>query len=155
MSITLDDIDRAIIRLLQKDGRMSSRAICRELEGLGDRAVRYRIERLIRDRVIFVGAVVSAAAVGCPVMGDIIIDAVPWKLEEIAAQLAEVERVSYVAVSLREGHVSIQFNAADEQELMAFTRGLAQTHEGITRVQTTVLPTLLKDITDWPAPGDG
>jgi len=155
MAATLDETDLAIIALLQRDGRTSARAIAREIGGIGDRAVRYRIKRLIRDSVIFIGAVVSATAVGYPVAADIVIDAMPAQLSGIAREIARLDLVSYVATSVRSGQISAQAYARDEREMLDLVRSLAHDYPGVTRVHTTVLPQLVKDITDWPAPRGG
>ncbi len=52
MAVRLDDVDRRIILLLQEDGRMSAREISRRMGDIGDRAVRYRINRLLRSGAI-------------------------------------------------------------------------------------------------------
>lgn len=155
MVVKLDETDLAIIALLQRDGRMSARTIAREIGGIGDRAVRYRIRRLLREKVIFIGAVVSAAAVGYPVAADIVIDAMPAQLPGIARDVAALELVSYVATSARGGQISVQAYARDEREMLELVRSLAHDYPGVTRVHTTVLPQLVKDITDWPAPRGG
>ena len=140
--------------LLQRDGRMSARG-CPAIGRMSDRAVRYRIERLLRHKVIFIGAVVSATAVGYPVAADVVIDAMPAQVPGIAQQIAELDLISYVATSIRSGQISAQAYARDEREMMKLVRSLAQDYAGVTRVHTTMLPQLVKDITDWPAPRGG
>ena len=152
MPISLDDTDLAIIALLQRDGRMSARAVARQIGGLTDRGVRYRIDRLIKNRVIFIGAVVSATAVGYPVAADIIVDVMPDRLADVARRIAELDLISYVATSVRNGQISAQAYARDEQELMDLVRSFGRDYPGVTRVHTTILPKLVKDITSWPAP---
>jgi len=152
LPVSLDDTDLAIIALLQRDGRMSARSVARQLGGLTDRAVRYRIDRLVKSRVIFIGAVVSATAVGYPVAADIVVDVMPAHIPEVAGRIAELDVISYVATSLRDGQISAQAYARDEQELMELVRSFARDYPGVTRVHTTTLPHLIKDITDWPAP---
>ena len=152
MPTSLDDTDLAIIALLQRDGRMSARAVARQLGGLTDRAVRYRIDRLVKNHVIFIGAVVSATAVGYPVAADIVVNVMPDHLPEVARRIAELDVISYVATSVKDGQISAQAYARDEQELWELVRSFARDYPGVTRVHTTTLPQLVKDITDWPAP---
>jgi len=52
-AVSLDDVERRIIALLQEDGRMSARDIGRGLGDIGDRAVRYRVDRLVRLGEVF------------------------------------------------------------------------------------------------------
>ena len=73
MPFTLDAIDRQVVSLLIEDGRISSAEITRRIGHVSERAVRYRIERLIRTGVIRVGAVVMPQAVGFPVIGDVLV----------------------------------------------------------------------------------
>ena len=64
MAVKIDDVDRRIILLLQQDGRMSARDISRRLGDIGDRAVRYRIDRLVRTGAISIIAVVDNQVIG-------------------------------------------------------------------------------------------
>ena len=48
----LDKVDRKVINLLRKNGRMSVSDISREIENLTESAIRYRIERLEKEGVI-------------------------------------------------------------------------------------------------------
>ena len=85
MAFTLDDIDRRIVALLLKDGRISSAAITRQLgNDVSERSVRYRIERLRRNGVIHISAIVNPQAVGYPVMGDVLIEVAAGKLRPVA-----------------------------------------------------------------------
>lgn len=152
VSVSLDDIDRRIITLLQEDGRMSSLEISRRLGGPSDRAVRYRIERLLKSRVIFIGAVVNAEAIGLPIMGDVLIEVVPWKLRDVVARLTALDRVSYIAACLETGSLSIQINACSEWELTRFVADVISTIDGVADCRTVAVPRLVKDVTDWRVP---
>ena len=77
LPFTLDTIDRQIVSLLIDDGRISSAEITRRIGHVSERAVRYRIERLIRSGVIRISAVVMPQAVGFPVIGDVLVDVAP------------------------------------------------------------------------------
>ena len=60
----VDHLDRAIVGQLQADGPMSSAEVARHIGQIAERAVRYRIERLTRDGVISVRAIVDPKALG-------------------------------------------------------------------------------------------
>ncbi len=47
-----DDIDRKIVDLLMKDGRLPAAEIARQIGGITERIVRYRIERMVAEGVI-------------------------------------------------------------------------------------------------------
>ena len=75
--ISLDDLDFRIIELLQADARMSSREMAQHLGGISDRVVRYRIDRLLKHKVVRVQAIVDPRTVGYPIVADVLIEAVP------------------------------------------------------------------------------
>ncbi len=113
LPFTLDAIDRQIVALLLEDGRTTAAEITRRIGHVSERAVRYRIERLMRWGVIRVSAVVNPQAVGFPIMADVLIEVAPGQLQNVAAQVVEFENVSYVAGSVGEGDLSIQVYARD------------------------------------------
>jgi DNA-binding Lrp family transcriptional regulator len=65
MIAKLDHIDKQIVDLLTVDGRMSCADIAREVGGITERTVRYRLERLITEKVITISAIVDPKALGC------------------------------------------------------------------------------------------
>jgi Lrp/AsnC family transcriptional regulator for asnA, asnC and gidA len=152
LPFTLDVIDRQIVSLLLDDGRTSSAEMTRRIGHVSERAVRYRIERLMRSGVIRVSAVVNPQAVGFAVMGDVLIEVAPGRLQDVAAQLVEFENVSYVAGSLGEGDLSIQVYARDTEELLRFVDEVVGKVPGVTRTKTIMVPWKLKDVYQWRIP---
>jgi Lrp/AsnC family transcriptional regulator for asnA, asnC and gidA len=117
--------------------------------------VRYRIERLIRSGVIRVSAVVDPHAVGYSVIGDVLIDVAPGRLQDVAARLVEFENVSYVAGSVGDGDLSVQICARDTEELLRFVNEIIGKVAGVTRTRTVMVPWKLKDVYQWDIPGEG
>jgi Lrp/AsnC family transcriptional regulator, regulator for asnA, asnC and gidA len=152
LPFTLDAIDRQIVALLLEDGRATAAEITRRIGHVSERAVRYRIERLMRWGVIRVSAVVNPQAVGFPVMADVLIEVAPGQLQNVAAQVVEFENVSYVAGSVGEGDLSIQVYARDTQELMRLVEEVIGKVPGVTRTKTVMVPWKLKDVYQWRVP---
>lgn len=150
----LDSIDRAIVSLLVEDGRMSSAEITRRVGHVSERAVRYRIERLIRSGVIRIGAVVDPQAVGYPVVGDVVIDVAPGRLQDVAALVVGFENVSYVAGSVGDGDLSVQVCSRDTEELLRFVNEVIGKVPGVTRTRTVMVPWKLKDVYEWDIPDE-
>ena len=88
----LDHIDRQIVALLLKDGRMSCAAIARSIGRLSERAMSSRIERLIRSGVIQVGAVVNPQALGLDVIADVFLEVAPGQVREVAERFAALKK---------------------------------------------------------------
>ena len=151
-AVHLDDIDRRIIGLLQVDGRMTSRAISRELGDIGDRAVRYRIDRLLRSGAISVFAVVHNGPIGYPVLGDVILDLPPTRVRDVLAMLADDKLVCYVGANLEQGTISLQMAAYDEYEFNRRLKELLRAVEGSVLVKSAVVRQVAKGSDQWPPP---
>ncbi len=152
MGIRIDDVDRAIILLLQQDGRMSARDISRRIGGLTDRAVRYRIERLTGSGAIAVIAVVNNEVVGYPVLGDVIIELPPHRVRDTLAALADDELVCYLGADLERGTVTIQVAARDEYEFHSWVAALVKEVDGAALTKSTVVRQVEKGSDRWPPP---
>jgi Lrp/AsnC family transcriptional regulator, regulator for asnA, asnC and gidA len=138
--------------MLLKNGRTSSAEITRRIGHVSERAVRYRIDRLIRSNVIRVSAVVNPQAIGFNVMADVIIEVSPGQLQKVAERLVEFENVSYCAGSVGEGDLSIQVYARDTEELLQFVNEVVGTVSGVVRTKTIMVPWKLKDVYEWHIP---
>ena len=151
-AIKLDDVDRRIIVLLQEDGRMSARDISRRLGDIGDRAVRYRIDRLVRTGTISIIAVVHNEPIGYPVLGDVIIELPSTKVRDTLTALAEDELVCYLGADLERGTISIQIAAHDEYEFHAWVSALVKRVDGAALMKSTVVRQVAKGSDLWPPP---
>jgi Lrp/AsnC family leucine-responsive transcriptional regulator len=150
--IALDDIDYAIINCLKEDARMSSLEMTRRIGNVSDRVVRYRLRRLLDNRVVLLNAIVSPFAVGYPIIADILVEVVPWKLEEVSAKLAAMPSVCYVSSAYAGRHLSVEVNACDETEVMSFVYRHLRPLEGVMRTETMIVPRVIKDIPQWDVP---
>ena len=66
-----DKIDIKIVNLLLEDGRMPASEIARRMGDISERAVRYRIDRMVNDGVIQISAVARPQAFGLTTIADI------------------------------------------------------------------------------------
>lgn len=152
MTFSLDAIDRQIVALLSEDGRISSAEMTRRIGHVSERAVRYRIERLVRAGVVKVTAIVNPQAVGYRVTGDVIIEVAPGMLQSVAEQLCGLDNVSYVAGSVGDGDLSAQVYARDTEDLLRFVDEVIGKVSGVSRTRTVMVPWKLKDIYQWHIP---
>jgi Lrp/AsnC family transcriptional regulator for asnA, asnC and gidA len=154
LPFSLDAVDREIVSLLLEDGRISSAEITRRIGHVSERAVRYRIERLIRTGVIRVSAIVNPQAVGFTIIGDVLVEVAAGKLQDVAAALVEFPTVSYLAGSVGEGDLSVQVYARDTEELLRFVNEVIGKVPGVTRTKTAIVPWKLKDVYQWHVPAE-
>src|SRR5574341_1678334 len=115
-----DKIDLKIVNFLLEDGRMSASEIARRIEGISERAVRYRIDRMIEEGAIQISAVVNPEAFGLTIKADVWIEVESDRILGVAKKLATHDNVTYVACGIGQNDVSIQLVARDTAEVYHF-----------------------------------
>ena len=66
-----DKIDLQIIDFLMVDGRMPCAEIARRIVGVSERAVRYRINRMVEEKLIQITAITDPKCAGFSVVADV------------------------------------------------------------------------------------
>ena len=92
----IDTTDAKIIRLLQKNGRMSNTEIAKQA-GISEATVRYRLQRLLNEEYIQIAAVIDPIKLGGGIEGSIRINAHIKQIAKVAAKLKQMEELFYVA----------------------------------------------------------
>ena len=147
-----DKIDIKIVNLLLEDGRMPASEIARRLGEISERAVRYRIDRMVNDGVIRISAVARPQAFGLTTIADVWMDVESDRILEVARKLAEFDNVSYVACGIGESDVSIQIVAKDTAEIYQFVTEVVRKVPGVRKTTTSIVPLILKDVYQWRIP---
>lgn len=148
----IDKIDLRIVNLLLEDGRKSASEVARQLGDVSERAVRYRVERMIEENVIQIGAVARPEAFGLPIKADVFLEVESDRIREVAQKMTEYENVTYVACSIGETDVSIQVVAKDTDEVYRFITETVRKVPGVRRTTTSIVPLILKDVYQWRIP---
>ncbi len=148
----IDAIDKKISDLLIEDGRMSCSKIAERIGKISERAVRYRIERLIKNKIISIHGNVNAEGLGLVVFADVFIEVEPSLVFQIAKLLAEYESVSYVACSTGQNDISIQVFAHDNNELFSFVTDIIGKVPGVRKTHISFVPLRIKDDHIWHIP---
>lgn len=147
-----DKIDIKIVNLLLEDGRMPASEIARRLGEISERAVRYRIDRMVNDGVIRISAVARPQAFGLTTIADVWMEVESDRILEVARKLAEFDNVSYVACGIGESDVSIQIVAKDTAEIYQFVTEVVRKVPGVRKTTTSIVPLILKDVYQWRIP---
>ena len=148
----IDKTDVKIVNLLLEDGRVSASEIARRIGDISERAVRYRIDRMVEDEVISVSAIVIPQAFGFDTRADVWLEVESDKILEVANKMAEFENVSYVACAIGETDVSIQVVAKDTGEVYRFVTEVVRKVPGVRKTVTSIVPIVLKDVYQWRIP---
>ena len=148
-----DEIDRQIVDLLMEDGRMPASEIARRVGGeASERVVRYRIDRLVKEKVIKLTAVVNPKSLGFSTIADVWLECESDSILSVAEQLSAYEMVSYIACAIGETDVSVQIVAKDTTEVYAFVTGVIGKIHGVRKTTTSIVPLVLKDVYQWGIP---
>jgi Lrp/AsnC family transcriptional regulator, regulator for asnA, asnC and gidA len=113
---TIDDVDEAIIRLLQDDGRRSYGEIGRAV-GLSEAAARQRVNRLREAGLMRIVAVTDPLRLGRAVVATVGLR-VSRDPRHIAAQLAQVPAIEWVVITAGSFDLLIEIVAENEAELL-------------------------------------
>ena len=148
----IDKVDISIVNMLLENGRKSASEIARHIGDISERAVRYRIERMVKKEIIRVSAIISPQAFGLDTYADVWIEVESDKILEVADKMAENENVTYVACSMGETDVSIQVVAKDAAEIYRFVTEVVRKVPGVRKTVTAIVPNILKDIYQWRIP---
>jgi len=147
----VDDIDRAIIKRLQKDGRASNTEIGREL-GLTETTIRKRVARLVNENLISIVAVPTPQAIGLTTSAIIGISVQLQHLHEVSDALVSMPEVRYVGASAGRYDLIIEAFFADNEHVLEFvSRGLGSL-PGVTAVESSLILKVAKFSYEWEIP---
>lgn len=134
-TLTLDDLDRHIMKLLRHDGRLTYAQIARTV-GVSEPTVRKRIDRLVHAGAIIIMARLNPAPIGFPVDAFIGVRAVRGKVKEVGGKLAAMENVAYVAYVAGSFDIMIEVFLPDTEGLFKFLNEDLEAIDGISHTET-------------------
>ena len=132
---SLDDLDRAILRELEEDGRRAFREVGRTV-GASEATIRARVKRLQDLKILRIVAFVDPEQVGGTHLSLIYLNVELGLHEKIIEQLIELPQVSYVSTLLGRADICVEVSTADNAELWTFLRDQLGPIEGIREVET-------------------
>lgn len=147
-----DKTDVKIVNILLEDGRMPASEIARRIGDISERAVRYRIDRMVDAGIIQISAVAKPQAFGLTTIADIWMEVESDRILEVAKKMAEFDNVSYVACGIGELDVSIQVVAKDTAEIYQFITDVVRKVPGVRKTTTSIVPLIIKDVYQWRVP---
>lgn len=147
-----DKTDIKIVNLLLDDGRMPASEVARRIGDISERAVRYRIDRMVEEGVIRVSAVAKPQAFGLTTIADVWLEVESDRILEVARKMAEFDNVSYVACGIGESDVSIQIVAKDTAQIYQFITEVVRKVPGVRKTTTSIVPLIIKDVYQWRVP---
>jgi len=146
-SVMLDDVDKALIEALQRDGRLPYTRLASEV-GLSEAAVRQRVQRLIESGVTQIVAVTDPmtlgfhrmAMVGLRVEGD---------LRPVADAIAAIPEVDYVVIVSGSFDLLVEVVCEDDDHLLNLLNGAIRVVPGVLTTETFTYLRLSKQTYAW------
>ena len=143
----LDDVAKAIIKLLQHDGRRSYAAIGEEV-GLSEAAVRQRVRRLVQTGVMQVVAVTDPMQLGFARQAMIGVT-VRGPIDAVADALAELAAVDYVVVTTGSYDLLVEVVAESDEQLLEIISHGVRAIPGVVATETFTYLHLRKQTYAW------
>ena len=144
----LDRIDRRMISLLQKDGRMPIVTIAKELR-ISETTARSRLKRLIKDNIIEVVAVSNPIRLGFDIIGNIKLGIDLKKKDPILQALKKIDALNYVALTTGGNDIDIEFIAGSLAEFKTLVFERISQIDGVNSVETSLIVEIIKDTWDY------
>lgn len=144
----LDDIDKAIIKCLQQDGRRPYAQIGRQLS-VPEATVRQRAERLISRGIVQVVGVTDPLAMGFQQPALIGLKVEAGKLETIAEQIASLDEVTYVVITAGRYDLFCEVVCEDNEHLLRVLTDRFAEIDGIRSTETLVELRFVKESYQW------
>lgn len=146
-SVPLDEIDKAVIRELQVDGRVSYAQLGPAV-GLSQAAVRQRVQRLIEKGVMQVVAVTDPLTLGFSVQAMVGIS-VEGDVKAVAAHLAAIPEIEYVVITAGRYDLLVEVLCEGHEELLAMVNDHIRSAAGVRHAEVFTYLHLEKQTYSW------
>lgn len=131
----MDALDHAIVEYLQIDGRMRFTEIAKSLD-VTEGTVRNRVAKLLEEKAIHIIGVLDPHRMGYQAPAIIGVSIQPPHLEHAAAEIAELDEVSYLIMVAGGFDLMVEVLCRDRVHLAAFLREKLMQVPGVQRTQT-------------------
>ncbi len=151
MARVVTDTDRAIIRLLQRNARISYAELSRAT-GIPESTVRRRMDRLQQRGVIQFAMLADPSRLGYELRAMIGLKVELRQLEEIGETLRSMNEVTFAAFLTGNFDIMIQIIVRSQENLVDFLTQRLAAIDGIRSTETFVMPYIIKPMTSWMLP---
>jgi Lrp/AsnC family transcriptional regulator for asnA, asnC and gidA len=151
MARLVNDTDRAIIRLLQRNARMSYAELSRAT-GTPESTVRRRMDRLQQRGVIEFAMVAEPAKLGYDLRAMIGLKVDLHRLTEIADSLRAMNEITFAAFLTGNFDIMIHVVVESQEDLVGLLTEKLSKIEGVRSTETFVMPWIIKPTTSWILP---
>jgi DNA-binding Lrp family transcriptional regulator len=144
----VDDVDLQIVRILQRDARLSQRSIAATLD-VSEGTVRGRIRRLEADDVIRIRAVCDVEAFGLNTMAIVGVHVRGGRSDRVGTELSELDGVRAVVRTIGEFDFILFVITGGHAEMARVLVHGVQAVEGVRSTETFEILDTLKHLYTW------
>ena len=134
----LDEKDRAIVSILQYDGRTPFTKIAEELN-ITEGSVRHRVKRLIETQKLKIVGIAQPEEMGWNEAGIIGINVQADRITEVADEIAQLPEVSYLIQAAGEFDLFAEVYCRDRDHFVSFLNNRLQKISGVDRTQSFLI----------------
>lgn len=131
----MDELDRAILHVLQEDGRAPFTQIAKRV-GLSEAAVRARYKNLVEQGVVHTVSIVDPYALDFQAPAMIAVSVEAGKAEEVAQAISELPETAYLVITLGSHDLLVEVYCRDIQHLSELVMHRIQTIPGVHSTET-------------------
>lgn len=146
-SQSLDALDRALLRLLQRDGRRPYTQLAKEV-GLSEAAVRQRVQRMLDQQAMQIVAVTDPMQLGLSRQAMVLIK-VDGNVRDVADQLEKIVEVDYLVVTAGSVDLLAEVVVSDDDALFALLNDQIRQIPGVLSTETIMYLSLRKQTYQW------
>lgn len=150
---TVTATDRAIIRLLQQNARISYAELGRAT-GIPESTVRRRMDRLQQRGVIEFAMLAEPSKLGYDLRAMIGLKVDLHRLKEIANTLRDMNEVIFASFVTGNFDILVHVVVRSQEALVQFLTDKLAAIEGVKSTETFVMPYIIKPATAWVLPED-
>ncbi len=142
----LDEADKALIELLQRDGRAPYTRLAAEV-GLSEAAIRQRVQRLVDSKVVQIVAVTDPLRLGFRRQAMIGVRT-EGEITAVARALAEIAEIDYVVYTSGSFDLLAELVCEDDDHLLTLLNEIRRT-PGVRETETFMYLRLEKQTYSW------
>jgi Lrp/AsnC family transcriptional regulator for asnA, asnC and gidA len=144
----LDELDRRIIRLLQRNARVPNTEIGRSLD-VTETTIRNRVSRLLDEGLIEIVAVVTPKATEATISALLLLTVSPPGVPEVAEQIKARPEVRYLSLVIGRGQIMAETFFRDHAHLLSFQTEFIAGLPHVTSVETWLVGRVEKLSYEW------
>ena len=144
----MDELDRLILRTLQKDGRTPFTKIAKQA-GVSETTIRSRYKNLVEKGVIRTVGIVDPYAIGLNAPAIVAVSTEPGMAEQVAQVIIDLPEVSYLVMTLGSYDLIVETFCRDLHHLAEVVTRQIQSIPGVRSTETLVIAKAFKLSSSW------